>query len=150
MYIYIYRDNLSMCNSGGSKTKLADAAGAKPASQMKDDNCTPLWREAHFQVKIYKTLQRQNAFCSCDVEAVHAAVAQSAFPSHNMQNTKQTMFRPLLEAQMLSFEKVHAVVARSTCRSQSVQSTPCSDHVWMSWASRSELPVTFLYLKWVV
>ena len=24
----------------------------------------------------------------------------------------------------------HAVVARSTCRSQNVQSTPCSDHFW--------------------
>ena len=27
-------------------------------------------------------------------------------------------------------EKVHAVVARSTCRSQNVQSTPCTDHFW--------------------
>ena len=27
-------------------------------------------------------------------------------------------------------EKVHAVVARSTVRSQNVQNTPCSDHVW--------------------
>ena len=27
-------------------------------------------------------------------------------------------------------EKVHAVVARSTCRSQNVQNTPCSDHFW--------------------
>ena len=27
-------------------------------------------------------------------------------------------------------EKVHAVVARSTCRSQNVQNTPCTDHFW--------------------
>ena len=27
-------------------------------------------------------------------------------------------------------EKVHAIVARSTCRSQNVQNTPCSDHFW--------------------
>ena len=27
-------------------------------------------------------------------------------------------------------EKVHAVVVRSTCPSQNVQNTPCSDHFW--------------------
>ena len=39
-------------------------------------NCTPLWREAHFQVKMYKTPQLQTTFGSCDVEKVHAIVAQ--------------------------------------------------------------------------
>ena len=56
--------------------------------------CTPLWCEAHFQVKMYKTHQVRTTFGSCDVE------------------------------------KVHAVVARSTFRSQNVQNTPCSDHFW--------------------
>ena len=49
--------------------------------------CTPLWREAHFQVKIYKTPQRRTAFGSCNVEKVHAVVARSTFPSQNVQNT---------------------------------------------------------------
>ena len=31
-------------------------------------NCTPLWREAHFQVKMYKTPQVRSTFGSCDVE----------------------------------------------------------------------------------
>ena len=57
-------------------------------------NCTPLWRETHFQVKMCKTPQLRSPFISCDVE------------------------------------KVHAVVARSTCRSQNVQNTTCSDHFW--------------------
>ena len=57
-------------------------------------NCTPFWREAHFEVKMYKTHQVRTTFGSCDVE------------------------------------KVHAVVARSTFRSQNVQSTPGSDHLW--------------------
>ena len=30
----------------------------------------------------------------------------------------------------MSDEKLHAVVARSTCSSQNVQNTPCSDHFW--------------------
>ena len=78
-----------ICGSGGSKSRLAKAAGAEPAGQMRDEKlhavvarstfpsqnvqntpalgpllevemskkCTPLWREAHFQVKMYKTHQ---------------------------------------------------------------------------------------------
>ena len=50
-------------------------------------NCTPLWREAHFEVKRYKTPQRRTTFGSWDVEKVHAVVARSTFPSQNVQNT---------------------------------------------------------------
>ena len=50
-------------------------------------NCTPLWREAHFQVKMYKTPEVRTTFGSCDVEKVHAVVARSTFPSQNVQNT---------------------------------------------------------------
>ena len=50
-------------------------------------NCTPLWREADFQVKMYKTHQLRTTFTSWDVEKVHAVVARSTFPSQNVQNT---------------------------------------------------------------
>ena len=43
--------------------------------------CTPLWREAHFQVKMYKTYHSQTTFGSWDVEKVHVVVARSTFPS---------------------------------------------------------------------
>ena len=49
--------------------------------------CTPLWREAHFQVKMYKTHHSRTTFGSWDVEKVHAVVARSTFPSQNVQNT---------------------------------------------------------------
>ena len=49
--------------------------------------CTPLWREAHFQVKMYKTLGVRTTFGSSDVEKVHAVVARSTFPSQNVQDT---------------------------------------------------------------
>ena len=49
--------------------------------------CTPLWREAHFQVKMDKTLEERTTFGSCDVEKVHAVVARSTFWSQNVQNT---------------------------------------------------------------
>ena len=49
--------------------------------------CTPLWREAHFQVKMYKTHHGRTTFGGSDVEKVHAVVARSTFPSENVQNT---------------------------------------------------------------
>ena len=91
-------------------------------------NCTPLWRELHFQVKMYKTYHSRTTFGSWDVEKVHAVVARSTFWSQNVQPgsdhfwkfrcrksarrcgakhiskpkcTKHTRFGPLLEVRML-------------------------------------------------
>ena len=159
-----------ICGSGGSKSRIAKAAGAEPAGQMRDEKlhavvarstfpsrsvqntpgsdhfwklrcrksvrhcgakhakhiskskcakhtrfgpllevlvskkCTPLWREAHFEVKMYKTLQLRNTFRSCAVEKVYAVVARST---------------------------------RSTFPSRSVQNTPGSDHFWKFWCLKS-------------
>jgi len=118
--------------------------------------CTPLWREAHLEVKMYKTHQLRTTFGSWDVEKVHAVVAWSTFRSQNVQNTpcsdhfwklRCRKCTPLwreahLEVKMYKthharttfgssdVEKVHAIVARSTFRSQNVQNTTCSDHFW--------------------
>ena len=109
-----------ICGSGGSKSRLAKAAGAEPAGQMRDEKlhavvarstfrsqnvqkhtssgpllevamskkCMPLWRKAHFEVKMYKTHQVRTTFGSCDVEKVHAVVARSTFRSQHVKNTK--------------------------------------------------------------
>ena len=50
-------------------------------------NCTPLWREAHFEVKMHKAHHYRTTFGSWDVEKVHAVVARSTFRSQNVQNT---------------------------------------------------------------
>ena len=50
--------------------------------------CTPLWREAHFQAKMLKTLEVRTTFGSSDVEKVHAVVARSTFRSQNLKNTR--------------------------------------------------------------
>ena len=50
--------------------------------------CTPLWREAHFQVKMYKAPHVRATFGGSDVEKVHAVVARSTFRSQNVQNTR--------------------------------------------------------------
>ena len=51
-------------------------------------SCTPLWREAHFKVKMHKAHHCQTTFGSCDVEKVHAVVARTTFRSQNVQNTR--------------------------------------------------------------
>ena len=41
--------------------------------------CTPLWREAHFEVKMLKTKGVRTTFGGSDVEKVHAVVARITF-----------------------------------------------------------------------
>ena len=154
-----------ICGSGGSKSRLAKAAGVEPCGQMRDEKlhavvarstipsqnvqntscldgfwklrcrksarrcgakpkskcpkhtrvgallevemskkCTPLWREAHVEVKMHKTPHVWTTFGSCDVE------------------------------------KVHAIVARSTCGSQNVQNTACLDDFWKLRCRKSACP----------
>ena len=69
----------SKCRKHLSSGPLLEVAMSK--------KCTPLWREAHFQVKMYKTHHCRTTFGSSDVEKVHAVVALSTFPSQNVQNT---------------------------------------------------------------
>ena len=167
--------------SGGSKSRLAKAAGAEPAGQMRDENlhavvaqstfpsqnvqntplsdhfwklrcrksarrcgakhslkskctkhiilgpllevemskkCTPLWREAHFEVKMYKTPQCRTTFGSWDVEKVHAVVARSTFPSHNVQNT------PLSD----HFWKLRCRKSARRCGAKHISKSKCTKH----------------------
>ena len=51
-------------------------------------NCTPLWREVYFEVKMLKSWHSQTTFLKfrfSDVEKLHAAVARSTFPSQNVK-----------------------------------------------------------------
>ena len=77
-------------------------------------SCTPLWREAHFQVKMDKTLEERTTFGSWDVEKVHAVVARSTFPSQKCYKTHRVSDHFWKFRCRKSVEKVHAVVARST------------------------------------
>ena len=146
-----------ICGSGGSKSRLAKAAGADPAGQMRDEK-VQLWREAHFQVKMYKAHRHTNVSdhfwkLRCRKSARRCGA------KHILKSkcTKHTNLGPLLEVEMSKkctplwreahfqlkmykthqprttfgswdVEKVHAVVARSTFASQNVQNTPAPDH----------------------
>ena len=170
--------------SGGSKSRLAKAAGAEPAGQMRDEKlhavvarstfrsqnvqntrgsdhfwklrcrksarrcgakhiskskctkhlsvgpllevemskkCTPLWREAHFQVKMYKTPQRRTTFGSCDVEKVHAVVARSTFRSQNVQNTRGSDH----------FWKLRCRKSARRCGAKHISKSKCTKHTML-------------------
>ena len=81
-------------------------------------NCTPLWREAHFQVKMYKTPQLRTTFGSCDVEKVHAVVARSTFRSQNVQNT------PWSE----HFWKLRCRKSARRCGAKHISKSKCTKH----------------------
>ena len=50
--------------------------------------CTPLWREAHLYVKMYKTHHARTTFRSSYVENLHVAVGRSTFATQNVKNMK--------------------------------------------------------------
>ena len=168
--------------SGGSKSRLAKAAGAEPAGQMRDEKlhavvarstfasqnvqnnsapdhfwklrcrksarrcgakhickskcikqlssgpllevamskkCAPLWREAHFQVKMYKAPQLRTTFGSCDVEKVHAVVARSTFPSQNVQSTSASDH----------FWKLRCRKSARRCGAKHISKSKCTKHL---------------------
>ena len=88
-------------------------------------NCTPLLREAHFEVKSVKNWRSRTTFGSWDVKKCMPLWREAHFQV-KMYKTHQvrTTFGSC------DVEKVHAVVARSTFPSQNVQNTPGSDHFW--------------------
>ena len=89
-------------------------------------NCTPLCREAHFQVKMYKPhtivgrLLEVAMLKKCTLlwRQVHFQVKM--YRTHQDRTTFGSW----------DVEKVHTVVAPSTFPSQNVQNTPGSDHFW--------------------
>ena len=138
-----------ICGSGGSKSRLAKAAGAEPAGQMRDEKlhavvarstfasekaknitfgallevemskkCTPLWREAHIEVEMYKAHQVQSIFWSWDVEKVHAVVARSTYRSQNVQSTPGSEH----------FLKLRCRKSARRCGAKHVSKSKCTKH----------------------
>ena len=90
--------------------------------------CTQLWREAPFEVKMYKAHHSRTTFGSCNVEKAHAVVAQSTFPSQKcgkltvsghfwkwacQKSARRCAAKHISTLGRWDFEKVYAGVARS-------------------------------------
>jgi len=99
-----------------SKSKCTKHLSVGPLLEVEmSKKCTPLWREAHFEVKMYKALHVRATFGSSDVEKVHAVVARSTFRSQNVKNTRGSdhfwRFRCLRFA---CFTTLHYITLHST------------------------------------
>ena len=143
--------------SGGSKSNLAKAAGAKPAGQMKDEKLHAVVARSTFRSQNEQKKTKSDSFWKlrCQKSARHCGTKHTS----KSKCTKHTNVGPLLEVQMSKkcaplwheahfqvkmykahqrrttfgssdVEKVRAIVARSTFPSQNVQNTPTSNHFW--------------------
>ena len=81
-------------------------------------NCTPLRRETHFEVKMYKTHHSRTTFGSYDVEKVHAVVARSTFPSQNVQSTSASDH----------FWKLRCRKSACRCGAKHISKSKCTKH----------------------
>ena len=115
-----------ICGSGGSKSRLAKAAGAEPAGQMRHEKVHAVVARSTFPSQNGQNTRGADHFWKLRCRKS----ARRCGAKHILKSkcTKHTMVGPLLEVAMS--KKVHAVVARSTFPSQNAQSTPMSDHFW--------------------
>ena len=146
-----------ICGSRVSKSRLARAAGAEPAGQMRDEklhavvarnkfasqNVQSTWVLEHFwKLRCRKSARRCGAkHISKSKYTKHLSVG----PLLEVAMSKKCM--PLWREAHFQFkmskthhvrttfgscdvEKVHAVVARSTFRSENAQNTPAPDDFW--------------------
>ena len=141
--------------SGGSKSRLAKAAGAEPAGQMRDEKLHAVVARSTFGSQNVKNTRGLDHFwklrCRKSARRCGAKhISKSKCIKHTSSGpllavemlksarrcgakhisksicTKHHMFAPLLEVRMS--KKVHAVVARRTFRSKNVKNTRGSDH----------------------
>ena len=92
--------------------------------------CTPLWREAHFQVKMYKAHQVWSTVRSCYIEKVHALVAQSTFPSQNVQNSPSSDH----------FWKLRCRKSARRCGAKHMSKSKCTKHTRFGPLLEVEIP----------
>ena len=115
-----------ICGSGGSKSRLAKAAGAEPSGYIRNDELHAVAAQSTFQSQTVQNTPFSDHFW--ELKCRKSARRCGAKHISKSKCTKHTMLGPLFGS--WDVEKVHAVVARSTFWSQNVQNTPFSDHFW--------------------
>ena len=102
-----------------SKSKCSKHTIVGPLLEVEmSKKCTPLWHEAHLEVKMLKTLGVWTTFGNSDFEKVHAVVARSTFRSQNVQNT------PLSD----HFWKLRCRKSARRCGEKHISKSKCTKH----------------------
>ena len=89
-------------------------------------NCMPLWRKAHYELKVYKIRQLRTLL---GIEMWKKCTLLWRESHFEVKSVKNWRFRTTFGS--WDVEKVHAAVARSTFPSQNVLSTADSEHFLM-------------------
>ena len=76
-----------ICGSGGSKSRLAKAAGAEPAGQMRDEKVHAVVARSTFPSQNVQNTSAPDHFWKLRCRKSARVVARSTFPSQNVQNT---------------------------------------------------------------
>ena len=87
-----------ICGSGGSKSRLAKAAGAEPAGQMRDEKLHTVVARSTFASEKAKNTPRSDNFSK--LRCRKSACRCSAKHIWKSKCTKHTRFGPLLEVEM--------------------------------------------------
>ena len=94
-------------------------------------NCTPLWRKAHFQVKMLKTNGLGALFEVPMSKNCTPLWREAHFQVKTLKNwrSRSTFWSS-------DVEKLHAAVAKSTFTSQNVNKLTISEHFWKFWCRK--------------
>ena len=106
-----------ICGSGGSKSRLAKAAGAEPAGQMSDEKLHAVVARSTFRSQNVQNTPASEHFWK--LRCRKSARRCGAKHISKSKCTKHTIVGPLLEVEM-----------SKKCTPLNVQNTPGSDHFW--------------------
>ena len=107
--------------SGGSKSRLAKAAGAEPAGQMRDEKVHAVVARSTFRSQNVQNTPGPDHFWKLRCRKVHAVVARSTFRSQNVQNT------PFSD----HFWKLRCRKSARRCGAKHISKSKCTKHTML-------------------
>ena len=107
-----------ICVSRGSKSRLAEAAGAEPAGQIRDEKLHAVVARSTFRSQNVQTHHSRTTFGNWDVQKVHAVVARSTFRSQNVQSTTYSDH----------FWKLRCLKSARRCGAKHISKSKCTKH----------------------
>ena len=109
---------LMIWGSGGSKSRLAKAAGAEPAGQMRDEKVHTVVARSTFPSQNVQNTSASDHFWKLRCRKMHAIVARSTFPIQNVQST------PLSD----HFLKLRCRKSARCCGAKHISKSKCTKH----------------------
>ena len=82
--------------------------------------CTPVWREAHFSFKMYKTPRYQTTFGSWHVEKVHAVVARRWQHEKRSNSARLPQFLNLTTSETQQFCETSSIFKVGNIKSEAI------------------------------